>query len=433
MILLYFAGFCLSILLLLIGLIKPSIVYRWGERRTRGRSTLLYGLLIVAFTAAMIATTPDTEDPGATQASSAESASTNSPLATAPTDETNTAQAEPESQVKEVEVSTTPTVSETSPESKVEKETAQMVINTPTSEYLGVRTIYEGEVNEMGNPHGEGIITYTFDDVAYILYEGQFNNGVYDGMGTTYYNGDTEIEFSGVFRNGEPVHYPLENEFYSNKGSITFFGDTDKQKTGDTMTVYYTGGNVYYSGGWKNAQPNGKGTTFYDIYPQRQLATGTFRNGLLHGEGTTFYRNGNHEQSGDFEDGQLNGKGKTYFENGSIYLEGTFKNGRLHGKGKSYYESGNLESEGTFEEGRLMGKAKLYHENGQLAFEGTYDDGFLKSYGVQGDGVLYHENGKLKYKGGFKNNQYHGQGTLYNDSGEVIQKGKWDEGTFIGD
>jgi|GEM_PF-2877813 len=431
MILLYFAGFCLSFLLLLIGLIKPSLVYRWGKRRTRRRSTLLYGLLIVAFTTAMVVTTPDKDDPSATQAGSAELAGTNTTAV--PSDKTNTAQSSSDTQEKEKEVSTLPAYQEPSATSEVEGETVQMKINTPTSEYLGVPTIYEGEVNETGIPHGEGIITYVFDDAPYILYEGQFNNGIYDGMGTTYYNANTEIEFSGVFRNGDPVHYPLENEFYYANKSITFYGNTDRQKAGDTMTIYYTGGNVYYLGDWKSAQPNGKGTTFYDIYPQRQLATGTFRNGTLHGEGTTYYRNGNPEQTGKFEEGQLNGKGKTYYENGEIYLDGSFKNGRLHGKGKSYYENGNLESEGTFEEGRLMGKAKLYHENGQLAFEGSYDDGMLKSYGVHGDGVLYHENGKKKYKGGFKNNQYHGQGTLYNDSGEVIQEGKWDDGTFIGD
>ena len=208
------------LLLLLIGLIKPSLVYRWGKRRTRGRSTLLYGLLIVAFTTAMVATTPDKDDPSATQAGSTELAGTNT--AAVPTEETNTAQSTSDTQTKEMEVSTLPVSPEPYATSEAEKETFQMKINTPTSEYLGVPTIYEGEVNETGNPHGEGIITYTFDDVPYILYEGQFNNGIYDGMGTTYCNGNTEIEFSGVFRNGEPVPYPLENEFYYANKSITF-------------------------------------------------------------------------------------------------------------------------------------------------------------------------------------------------------------------
>jgi hypothetical protein len=74
MILLFFAGFAVSILLLLIGLIKPSLVLRWGARRTRKRSTLIYGLATIAFLIGMVAVTPDSADRPLSETASSETA-----------------------------------------------------------------------------------------------------------------------------------------------------------------------------------------------------------------------------------------------------------------------------------------------------------------------------------------------------------------------
>jgi Uncharacterized protein conserved in bacteria len=392
MILLYFAGFAISLLFLLIGLIKPSLVLRRGTKRTRGRSSLLYGVLTIAFLVGMIVTTPDPGEP--TLADNTEPAQT--------------------PQTAKQEQSIINSDKSGNQPSDTPKESVQQPKSTPDGKivrfqmeegYKSRPTFYEGEVNEKGQPHGKGKIFYEWLErdntkTEIIIYEGEFQNGTYHGKGTLY-NGD-KIEFSGVFQNGEKTYYPYENEFYYDKGAIEFYGDPSKTKTGNTMKVYYTSGNLYYEGGWKN----------------RQIA----------GDGTIYYINGKPKESGNFKNGELEGKGKKYYESGIIEQEGEFEAGVLNGKGKLYHPNGKLKVEGTFKDGKLVGKAKVFDKNGNLVLEGKFDDGRL-----EGDGIEYYENGKVKYRGSFKEGQYHGKGKLYNDSGEVIQEGKWNKGIFVGE
>lgn len=387
MILIYFAGFAISILLMLIGLFKPSLVFRWGTKRTRGRSSLMYGALTIAFLVGMIVTTPDSAETTLAEKSEPEQATTTS------------VQKQPN--IKQEKSNEQP--------NEPPKENVQQPTSTPKGKTVRFQleeshysqpTFYEGEVNENGKPNGKGKITYTLLDKTYTLYDGEFKNGVYDGKGTLYK--DDVIEFSGVFQNGEKVFYPYQDEFYYDKGAIKFYGDKSKTKTGKTMKVYYTSGNLYYEGGWKN--------------------------GKITGEGTIFYLSGKPKESGEFANGELAGKGKKYYESGTLQQEGEYEEGVLNGKGNLYHPTGKLEVEGSFKGSRLVGRAKVFDENGNLVLEGKFDDGRLK-----GNGIEYYENGKVKYRGDFKDSKYHGKGKLYNDSGEVIQEGKWDYGEFVAD
>jgi antitoxin component YwqK of YwqJK toxin-antitoxin module len=267
-------------------------------------------------------------------------------------------------------------------------------------------TFYEGEVDKNGIPNGQGKFTYTLQDETHTIYEGQLKNGKYDGKGTLYKSGSEDIDFSGIFNNGESVYYPYENEFYYNLTNhvIEFNGEPGKIKTGSTMVVYYPGGNKFYEGGWKNNQVDGKGTIYF--------------------------LNGKPREVGTFKNGGLNGPGKKYLANGYMQ-EGSFLDDELDGKAKIYYENGKLSVEGKFKKGKLMGDYKDYYENGKPKSEGTYDDGMFKEYGRYGDGVDYYENGKVKYKGEFKDSTYDGKGTSFNENGDIIQKGKWEKGVFI--
>ncbi|MEF3309597.1 toxin-antitoxin system YwqK family antitoxin [Paenibacillus sp. GYB004] len=419
MILLYFPGFVLSVLLLLVGLVKPSLVLRWGSKRTRGRSSLLYGIAAITFATAMVVVTPDSPSSGQSSA-------------------TKLAPDEPTKPINEKQ----PSPPADLPANGKESANPKTVRIELAERHRSQPTFYEGEVNQQGQPHGNGTITYTTTDMnketraitekTHVLYKGQFTNGIYDGIGTLYRDTSGAVEFSGVFRNGEKTLYPFENEFYYDKGKISFYGDPAKTKAGKTMKVFYLGGNLYYSGAWENKQPNGKGTLYYNIFPEQKQAEGTFKNGSLNGKGKMFHENGQVWREGSFSAGQLDGSGKTYHSNGNLESEGTFKEGKLHGKGKTYHENGNLDGDASYEEGKPIGKAKIYHKNGKLAFEGTFDQGMFKPHGIYGNGILYHENGKIMYKGEFKASKYHGKGTLYNDSGDVIQEGQWNEGQFVG-
>lgn len=394
MILLYFAGFAISLLLLLIGLIKPSLVLRWGAKRTRSRSSLMYGVLTICFLVGMIVTTPDSAE--------ITLAEIKEPVETATSVD----------QKKTNNNSEKPSVQ---PDNS-SKENIQQPISTPGGKtvrlrmekgYYSLPTFYEGEVNNEGQPHGKGKLEYEWPkekqntSILYMtLYEGEFQNGVYHGRGTLYK--DDVIEFSGIFQNGEKTYYYYQNEFYYDKGVISFYGDESKIKTGKTMKVYYTSGNLFYEGGWKN--------------------------GDIAGEGTIFHINEKPSKSGRFENRKLKGQGKEYYISGILKAMGEYEEGNLNGKGKLYHPNGKLEVEGTFNDGELVGKATVFDENGKLTKEGKFEDGLLN-----GDGVEYYESGKVKYRGEFKNGDYHGKGKLYNDSGEVVQEGKWSKGEFIND
>ncbi|MEK3688266.1 toxin-antitoxin system YwqK family antitoxin [Paenibacillus sp. FSL R10-2736] len=414
MILLFFALFSLSITLLLIGLIKPTYVIRWGKRRTRKHAVFLYGVIGLSMIIGMVVLPVEPEN-------NIQAPQEVSSPATVVNDQTDVDPSKVATNDKTISqsVSPSPNISENQT-NKIQLK--QKVYSEPT--------YYQGATNKEGLPEGYGKITYVVNE-EYVLYEGEFINGLYDGLGTLYLLGSSEIEFSGLFHNGERMFYPYENEFYFDKGKISFKGEESKTKSGKIMTVFYTGGNTYYIGEWKNKQINGKGAIFYNRYPQVKLSEGIYVNGELDGKGKTYHENGTLKSQGTFKNGKLNGEGKTYYSNGELETEGQYKDGALTGKAKTYHENGNPDADGNFEDGRPMGKIRLYHENGNLAFEGSFDEGILKPYGIYGKGKLYHENGEVMYEGEFKAGKYDGEGTLYNDSGEVIQKGQWQAGNFI--
>lgn len=393
-----------SLLLLLLGMIKPRLVVRWGQKRSRGRVLLFYGLsMIVCFVwfLAIIPPVPNTAK--------------ESLAASAPENSTDTSKAEDTKKEDSPKVSPTTDNIQSNPDPATKSNKVQYKLPNPKFYGLdtGVDSYYEGEVNAKNLPNGEGKITYKipnnkkqYDTLTF--YEGHFSNGLYDGKGTLYSFGADKIEFSGIFNNGEKVFYPFDNEFYYNQitepHTIKFHGDPAQTKAGSSMKVYYVGGNTYYEGEWKNNQINGKGTIYF--------------------------LNGKPNEIGTFENGKLTGKGKIYNEKGD-WEEGTFSEGKLDGKAKIYFASGKLSVEGKFKNDKLVGDYKEYYENGNLKSEGTYDEGWLKEYGRYGYGVDYYENGKPKYKGEFSNSQYDGSGTLFNENGDVIQKGKWKNGKFV--
>jgi len=62
MVVLFTTLFLLSLLALVIGLIRPSLVIRWGQKKTRGRVFLTYGLAAVVFFTLLGITVPPTPE-----------------------------------------------------------------------------------------------------------------------------------------------------------------------------------------------------------------------------------------------------------------------------------------------------------------------------------------------------------------------------------
>lgn len=399
MILLFFVGMMLSVLMLLIGLIKPSVVLHWGRKRTRKQAALLYGITAILFLIGVIAVTLEAPSPTAAYITSSPSPNSNPATPSA------------------VPI----------PLPKAGGEQKKDVVRFEMTAY-SPPAYYEGEVNEQREPHGDGKIMWpltVYDEKTqsqvnrtFPIYEGEFQNGSYHGKGTLY-NKEHAIEFSGQFDHGNPVPYPYDNEFYYEDGSIRFHGDPAKQKAASSMRVFHPGGKLYYEGGWKNAAMNGAGTVYY--WNGVKHEEGIYKNGLINGDGKRYSDNGNLQEEGEFKEGKLEGKGKLYHDNGKLKMEGAFKAGRLEGKAKLYDDNGVLRADGTFtydnqsNQIRLTGAAKTYYENGQLQFTGKFKNGELN-----GEGTEYYDNGKPKYRGQFHDGKYDGKGVLYNDAGQEL-------------
>ncbi|MDB2317936.1 hypothetical protein N9V23_04200, partial [Flavobacteriales bacterium] len=180
--------------------------------------------------------------------------------------------------------------------------------------------IYVGEVNNNGEPQGQGKMTYGNGDV----YEGAWNDGKKHGQGK----------------------------------------------------MIYEDGNVY-DGMWKDGKPNGKGKMTYakDLFGKIfKEYDGMWKDGKRHGEGELIYNDAS-VYNGAFEDGKPHGEGKmTYKESGAIY-EGAWKKMEPHGQGKLTLKSGYV-YEGVFEDGVLwlQGQGKLTYKDGPV-YEGAFEGG----------------------------------------------------------
>ncbi len=161
-----------------------------------------------------------------------------------------------------------------------------------------------------------------------LLYEGEFKNNMYDGLGILY-NSDT----------GEPIY---NGEFVKNE----FSG----------MGNYYFDDDQYYVGEFDKSKFAGDGYLY-----------GNYKNG----EQNLLYQ-------GNFKDNLYNGEGKLYLDDGSLLYEGEFKDGLFSGNGKLMYDYAQMPKyEGEFKQGIFSGKGILYDESTKVIYEGEFVNGFI--------------------------------------------------------
>ena len=139
---------------------------------------------------------------------------------------------------------------------------------------------YDGERNEMGEPHGRGISIDTDGD----RWEGEFRNGYPDGKGVCEHtNGD---RYEG---------YEVQGKRHG-QGKYTWGSGPDK--------------GAVYEGGWQDSLMHGYGIVYYpkenvDFYKRFE---GNFQNGMRHGRGTWFYTDGNPMNFVSVEGDSIEGK-----------------------------------------------------------------------------------------------------------------------------
>ena len=298
---------------------------------------------------------------------------------------------------------------------------------------------------------------------GYILYQGYFINGKFDGKGKYVYNNGNC--FIGKYQNGLRIGKGID--YYKN-GKIMFEGEyINGEKEGNGKYIWEDG--QYYVGSWKNNLRHGKGIMHYangkikyegDFFNDKpegngkyfwnngEYFVGQYKNGLRNGKGKMYYQDGKIKYEGDFVDDKFEGNGKYIWEDGEYY-EGQFKNNLSDGKGIMYYSDGKIQYEGDWKNDKYEGNGKYFWE------DGAYYIGPQKNGLRNGKGIQYYPNGKIEYEGDYindkfdgngkyiwedgqyyrgqwKNNLRHGKGILYDCNGRIQSKGNWINDIFVG-
>jgi len=196
------------------------------------------------------------------------------------------------------------------------------------------------------------------------FYEGEFQNGMYNGRGTyTFADGS---KYLGEFKDGK----------YNGQGLLT---------TADGFKLV---------GEFKDNKPNGQGTfTLAD----GSKYVGELKDGKFNGQGTLNSAKGDN-YVGDFKDGNFNGQGTLNSAKGDNYA-GEFKDGKYNGKGSLNTIRGS-KFVGEFKDGKPNGRGTL-----TLA-DGTKYEGEVKDAELHGKGIVSFSDGKPPIEGIFENGNF---------------------------
>ena len=209
----------------------------------------------------------------------------------------------------------------------------------PEYHYYTDRTQFVGEYKD-----GERFKGKEYDYLGYLFYEGEFKNGLKNGKGKGFFNGD-KIIFEGEYLNNKKNGKGKE---YDENGKLIFEGEycNDHRKFGKT----YLNGKLEYEGEflfyrkWKGKGYDQDGNIIYEL------------------------KNGN-------------GKVKEYEENNYLKFEGEYLDGKKNGKGKEYEYKGKLVFEGEFlNDKKWTGRGYNLAKNDSINYELKNGNGFITEY-----------------------------------------------------
>ena len=161
------------------------------------------------------------------------------------------------------------------------------------------------------------------------------------------------------YENGEKYEGQIQNGVYNGQG-----------------TYYYRNGEKQYEGQFKDGKRHGQGTYYFE---NGNRFEGQFENDDCNGQGIYQFADGG-KYEGEVKNGILHGQGTYYHEDGSKY-EGQFKDGKQHGIGTFYLDDGS-KYVGQFENGKINGQGTMYLDDGFKYYENKYNE-TLKNYDFQ--------------------------------------------------
>jgi hypothetical protein len=340
---------------------------------------------------------------------------------------------------------------------------------------------HEGHFED-GVLQGDGKTYYHYGDQHYLQYDGQFKDGLRNGLGTLY-SGPDDLWYVGGWKDGE---FHGKGKVYI-EGTVVYDGDwIEHNKDGFGKEYYQINASLKYEGDFSNDLYHGQGA-FYFMNGSKfvgQFVEGEFGEGTFYekinekyeaveqvenGTGKKFFVNGDY-YTGELISGIPNGTGKYYQADGYLLYEGEFLDGKYHGQGSHFtdyatytgeflegqlvqgkmltndvleyegqfldfyfhgegklYEYGQLSYEGDFVEGSKHGDGKEFYIPGGLMFEGSYNMGSKEGYGT-----LYYHNENKWYEGDFSHGRFHGNGKFYNEQGKLTYDGEFESNLMHG-
>ena len=210
-------------------------------------------------------------------------------------------------------------------------------------------SVYVGEWNTKGLPHGKGIMYYFDGGIC----EGHWNNGKLHDKGRR------------VSPNGD-----------------VYTGQWNEGKMEGNGTMEYAN-KIVYNGFWKNDKQNGTGN---ETWPDGSKFEGEYKNGLKNGKGRFLWPDGTCYQ-GEFINDVIHGFGKYTWQDKEY--EVTLKNGKMDGKGVFRWKDGKV-YDGEYSNDLKDGWGVFVWPNGRR-YEGMWKDG--KQHG---EGTLVYKTKKRR-------------------------------------
>lgn len=254
---------------------------------------------------------------------------------------------------------------------------------------------YEGEVNESGLPHGQGVMTWSSKWHSRRI-EGEFRDGKAHGQGV-YTGGQAGDRYEGEFREG----------YFHGQG----------------VRSHPSG--YHYEGEFREGDLHGQGVK---TSPNGERYEGEFREGEFHGQGVYTWPDGTRIEGRWFYGGQ--------------YIGRVNESGLPHGHGVMSWWGDDYRYEGEWVDGRRDGHGVMTWpawQSGIKLYEGEWGGGRRDGYEwdieytFKGVGGLPHGHGVMtwssafgleRYVGEFREGRRHGQGVFMGTDGDRYE-GEW--------
>lgn len=199
------------------------------------------------------------------------------------------------------------------------------------------------------------------------------SKGLKQGLWKKYYEGTENLFYQGTFKDDQPVG---EFTYYYEKGQVK--GTMDYQPGGGKVRnkTFYTNGKVMAEGIYIDKKKD----SIWNYFTKEGILSSVevWDRGAKHGLEKVFFDDGTLAEETVHVDGLRNGDWKQYYESGKLRLHGIFVRDRLDGPITYYYANGANEIKGKFLAGLREGTWMYFNEDGSVREQIVYREGDIE-------------------------------------------------------